>query len=157
MQTSSVEIERVCDRADEHVLETAAISVKSGTGGPEQLVILAVLKEGSKCKPDVLKTKFSRAIHSNLNPLFKVTKATTFFLDYRFPQFQCSFSSESFKFRRHVHCSDISWNPLSLKTCIGGRQNGNQAIDEVDWIICPILLKWMMGCIYIFCNNKKIH
>ncbi|KAJ8643479.1 hypothetical protein MRB53_005227 [Persea americana] len=73
IKTSSIEIERVCDRADENVLETAAISVKSETGGPEQLVILVVLKEGSKCKPDVLKTKFSRAIHANLNPLFKVS------------------------------------------------------------------------------------
>lgn len=93
MQTSSIEIERVCDRADENVLETAAISVKSETGGPEQLVILVVLKEGSKCKPDVLKTKFSRAIHANLNPLFKVTLLSQiyFFLDFAFHHFETQF------------------------------------------------------------------
>ncbi|XP_058073804.1 probable CoA ligase CCL12 isoform X2 [Magnolia sinica] len=73
IKTSSVEIERVCNRADENILETAAISVKSRTGGPEQLVILVVLKNGSKCGPDLLKTKFSKAIQSNLNPLFKVS------------------------------------------------------------------------------------
>ncbi|XP_077211884.1 acyl-activating enzyme 18 [Tasmannia lanceolata] len=73
IKTSSVEIERVCDRADENILETAAVSIKSGSGGPEQLVILAVLKKGSNCEPDQLKIKFSRAIQRNLNPLFKVS------------------------------------------------------------------------------------
>ncbi|KAF6162239.1 hypothetical protein GIB67_008368, partial [Kingdonia uniflora] len=73
IKTSSVEIERVCDRADENIVETAAISVKPVNGGPEQLVILVVLKEGLRCKPDQLKTKFSRAIQNNLNPLFKVS------------------------------------------------------------------------------------
>lgn len=73
IKTSSVEIERVCNRADENVLEAAAVSVKSEMGGPEQLVILVVLKGGSKCEADLLKTKFSRAIQTNLNPLFKVS------------------------------------------------------------------------------------
>ena len=105
MQTSSIEIERVCDRADENVLETAAISVKSETGGPEQLVILVVLKEGSKCKPDVLKTKFSRAIHANLNPLFKVTLLSQiyFFWILPFIILKLNFSFENFKFRKLVH------------------------------------------------------
>ena len=72
MQTSSVEIERVCDRADDSVLETAAVSVAPVTGGPEQLVIFVVLKKGYNPEAENLKTKFSKAIQSNLNPLFKV-------------------------------------------------------------------------------------
>lgn len=72
MQTSSVEIERVCDRADESVLETAAVSVAPDNGGPEQLVIYVVLKNGYNSEAENLRTKFSKAIQSNLNPLFKV-------------------------------------------------------------------------------------
>ncbi|KAJ3705486.1 hypothetical protein LUZ61_009191 [Rhynchospora tenuis] len=74
IKTSSVEIERVCNRADDNVIETAAVTVKSRTGGPEQLVILAVLKDKSvKHDIDVLKRKFQKAIQTNLNPLFKVS------------------------------------------------------------------------------------
>lgn len=72
MQTSSVEIERICDRAHEGVLETAAISVAPANGGPEQLSIFVVLKNGLDIKPDELRSKFSKAIQTNLNPLFKV-------------------------------------------------------------------------------------
>lgn len=72
MQTSSVEIERVCDQADESILETAAVSAQPANGGPEQLAIFVVLKKGFDSKPDKLRIKFSRAIQSNLNPLFKV-------------------------------------------------------------------------------------
>lgn len=72
LQTSSVEIERVCDRADESILETAAISVAPLTSGPEQLVVLVVLKKGYEAEPNNLKMKFLKAIQGNLNPLFKV-------------------------------------------------------------------------------------
>lgn len=72
VQTSSVEIERICNRADEGVLETAAISVAPSYGGPEQLCIFVVLKSGLEMKADVLRLKFSKAIQTNLNPLFKV-------------------------------------------------------------------------------------
>lgn len=72
MQTSAIEIERVCDRADESILETAAVSVSPVGGGPEVLVIFAVLKKGFTSQPDKLKTIFSKAIQRNLNPLFKV-------------------------------------------------------------------------------------
>lgn len=73
VQASSVEIERVCDSADdESIMETAAISISPIKGGPEQLVILVVLKKGHITAPDELKKKFSKAIHANLNPLFKV-------------------------------------------------------------------------------------
>jgi hypothetical protein len=72
-QTSSVEIERVCNRADDGLLETAAVSIKPSGGGPEQLAILAVLKDRSApYDANLLKSKFQRAIQRNLNPLFKV-------------------------------------------------------------------------------------
>lgn len=71
-QTSSVEIERVCNRADDSILETAAISSAPPNGGPEQLAIFVVLKQGFNLQPDMLKMKFTRAIQQNLNPLFKV-------------------------------------------------------------------------------------
>ncbi|KAJ8539881.1 hypothetical protein K7X08_014133 [Anisodus acutangulus] len=73
IKTSSIEIERVCDRADDSVLETAAVSAAPPNGGPEQLAIFVVLKEGIIISPDTLKKRFSRAIQSNLNPLFKVS------------------------------------------------------------------------------------
>ncbi|KAG1347583.1 putative acyl-activating enzyme 18, peroxisomal [Cocos nucifera] len=74
IKTSSVEIERVCNRADESVMETAAVSIRSSTGGPEKLVVLAVLKDGStKADLNLLKMKFQKAIQKNLNPLFKVS------------------------------------------------------------------------------------
>ena len=44
-QVSSVEIERICNAADNSVLETAAIGVPSSGGGPEQLVIAVVSKD----------------------------------------------------------------------------------------------------------------
>lgn len=73
IKTSSVEIERVCDRAEESIMETAAISVAPVDGGPELLVIFVVLKKGFDGEPDKLKMKFSKAIQNNLNPLFKVS------------------------------------------------------------------------------------
>ncbi|XP_073050563.1 LOW QUALITY PROTEIN: probable CoA ligase CCL12 [Primulina eburnea] len=73
IKTSSVEIERVCNRADESILETAAISFAPENGGPEQLCLFVVLKTGFSIGPDVLKMKLSRAIQTHLNPLFKVS------------------------------------------------------------------------------------
>ncbi|KAK7318793.1 hypothetical protein RJT34_03500 [Clitoria ternatea] len=73
IKTSSIEIERVCDRADECILETAAVGVATANRGPEQLVIFVVLKEGYNSNAETLKMKFSKAIQSNLNPLFKVS------------------------------------------------------------------------------------
>lgn len=73
MQTSSIEIERVCDGADDSILETAAVSVAPINGGPEQLVLYVVLKSGcNSAEAEHLKMKFSKAIQRNLNPLFKV-------------------------------------------------------------------------------------
>ncbi|GKV30326.1 hypothetical protein SLEP1_g39143 [Rubroshorea leprosula] len=73
IKTSSVEIERVCDQADESILETAAISAAPPGGGPEMLAIFVVLKKGFDHQPDKLKIMFSKAIQRNLNPLFKVS------------------------------------------------------------------------------------
>lgn len=73
IKTSSIEIERVCDRSDESVMETAAVSVAPINGGPELLFIFVVLKKGFDRTPGELKMKFSKAIQSNLNPLFKIT------------------------------------------------------------------------------------
>ena len=68
-----MEIERVCNRADERVLETAAIGIRFRAGGPEQLVVLVVLRPGSSnCEPNLQRTKFQKAIQKDLNPLFKV-------------------------------------------------------------------------------------
>ncbi|CAI9108152.1 OLC1v1007687C1 [Oldenlandia corymbosa var. corymbosa] len=73
IKTSSVEIERVCNRADDGILETAAVSSPPPYGGPELLAIFVVLKEGINSTPEELRMKFSRAIQTNLNPLFKVS------------------------------------------------------------------------------------
>ncbi|KAA8549652.1 hypothetical protein F0562_001330 [Nyssa sinensis] len=73
IKTSSVEIERVCDWVDDSISETAAVSAAPENGGPEQLAIFVVLKKGFNSEPDTLKMKFSRAIQSELNPLFKVS------------------------------------------------------------------------------------
>lgn len=62
----------MCNQADESILETAAISFAPQNGGPEQLCVFVVLKTGFSIGPDVLKMKLSRAIQTNLNPLFKV-------------------------------------------------------------------------------------
>ncbi|KAL1328722.1 hypothetical protein HN51_038523 [Arachis hypogaea] len=73
IKTSSIEIERVCDRADECISETAAVSVAPPSGGPDQLAIFVVLKKGYVSNAETLKLRFSKAIQSNLNPLFKVS------------------------------------------------------------------------------------
>lgn len=78
MQTSSVEIERVCDKADERILETAAVSSQPAGGGPEVLVVFVVLKTGQVVDPNELKSTLSRAIQKNLNPLFKVLPYSLF-------------------------------------------------------------------------------
>ncbi|XP_047325723.1 probable CoA ligase CCL12 [Impatiens glandulifera] len=73
IKTSSLEIERVCDRAEESIVETAAVSISPPTGGPEQLAIFVVLRHGFTAEPEMLKTKLTKTIQMNLNPLFKVS------------------------------------------------------------------------------------
>ena len=71
-QTSSVEIERVCNKVDDSVLEIAAVGVAPPQGGPEMLVVFVILKKGVNTDPEKLRTQFSKAIQQSLNPLFKV-------------------------------------------------------------------------------------
>ncbi|XP_024376713.1 probable acyl-activating enzyme 17, peroxisomal isoform X1 [Physcomitrium patens] len=73
IKVSSVEIERVCNAAHEDVLETAAVGVPPAGGGPEQLLIVLVLKDSRKAiSLEDLKKVFNAAIQAKLNPLFKV-------------------------------------------------------------------------------------
>lgn len=71
-QASAVEIEQVCNKAHDCLLETAAIAVQPPGGGPEELVIAVVLKEGTAISSNELKKIFSSTLMCNLNPLFKV-------------------------------------------------------------------------------------
>lgn len=72
---SSVEIERICNEADDQVLETAAIGVPPPTGGPEKLVIAVVFKNPDNTTADLnqLRVSFNSAVQKKLNPLFRVT------------------------------------------------------------------------------------
>jgi hypothetical protein len=72
-QVSSIEIERICNRVDTSILETAAVGVPPIGGGPEQLTIAVVLKDHCSQATDLnqLKLAFNAAL-KKLNPLFKV-------------------------------------------------------------------------------------
>ena len=72
-QVSSIEIERICNRVNDAILETAAIGVPPIGGGPEQLTIAVVFKDQSTQVEDLnqLKLAFNTAL-KKLNPLFKV-------------------------------------------------------------------------------------
>eukprot|EP01018_Ginkgo_biloba_P007053 Gb_29360 [translate_table: standard] len=74
MQVSSIEIERVCNGVDGRVLETAAIGIPPEGGGPEQLLIVVVLKDGNNTEINLegMKAAFNLALQQKLNPLFKV-------------------------------------------------------------------------------------
>eukprot|EP00246_Nothoceros_aenigmaticus_P014906 TRINITY_DN591_c0_g1_i4.p1 TRINITY_DN591_c0_g1~~TRINITY_DN591_c0_g1_i4.p1 ORF type:complete len:198 (+),score=22.92 TRINITY_DN591_c0_g1_i4:453-1046(+) len=77
IKVSSVEIERVCNSAHETVLETAAVGLSALGGGPEQLLIVTVLKDGiTDVSNDELKQAFNRNIQGRINPLFKVSVVT---------------------------------------------------------------------------------
>lgn len=71
IKTSSVEIERLLDVLP-GVKETAAIAVAGKGGGPSQLVVYTVLKEGDSQEKEALQQAFQQAIKTQLNPLFKV-------------------------------------------------------------------------------------
>uniref|UniRef100_A0A0E0M0Q0 4-coumarate--CoA ligase n=1 Tax=Oryza punctata TaxID=4537 RepID=A0A0E0M0Q0_ORYPU len=74
IKVSSIEIERICNRVNDAVLETAAIGVPPLGGGPEQLTIAVVFKDQSSQTEDLnqLKLSFNIAL-KKLNPLFKVS------------------------------------------------------------------------------------
>ena len=72
IKIGSVEIERTLNRLD-GIVETAAVAVPPPGGGPERLVIFAVLQEtGKALPPEVLKNQMQRAIKDLLNPLFHI-------------------------------------------------------------------------------------
>ncbi|CAI5510447.1 unnamed protein product [Closterium sp. Naga37s-1] len=89
-KVGSVEVERVCNTAHPAVSETAAIGVAPRGGGPEELVVVAVMRRGGRVgergersegengaeervvSEDDLRKVFSAALQAHLNPLFKV-------------------------------------------------------------------------------------
>ena len=73
VQISAVEIERVCNQVNNHIIETAAVAVPPYGGGPDELVIFAVL-DNDDAKNMNLPLEFTKVLQSQLNPLFKVTK-----------------------------------------------------------------------------------
>ncbi|XP_016450829.2 hexanoyl-CoA synthase isoform X1 [Nicotiana tabacum] len=75
IKVSSLEIERICNAADENILETAAVGVPPTGGGPEKLVIAVVFKDSDNLERnlDKLMISFNTALQRKLNPLFKVS------------------------------------------------------------------------------------
>ena len=86
IKVGSVEIERTLNRLPS-ILETAAVAVAPPGGGPDRLVVFAVLKpqqesgarpdpvlpqEGRSGAPEVLKREMQQAIKEHLNPLFHI-------------------------------------------------------------------------------------
>lgn len=71
IKVSSSDIERALTPI-EAIAETAAIAVAPRDGGPNQLVIYAVLAPGVQMSQAALKTVLQKAIAQYLNPLFKI-------------------------------------------------------------------------------------
>ncbi|MCH8823819.1 MAG: AMP-binding protein [Planctomycetes bacterium] len=71
IKTSSAEIERVLNGMP-GVTETAAITVTPEGGGPERLVIFAVIKDGASSDPGQLQIAMQESIKQRLNPLFRI-------------------------------------------------------------------------------------
>ncbi len=72
IKVGSVELERTLNNVA-GIMETAAIAVPPLGGGPERLVVFAVIKE--ECKPvrlDTLKSEMQQAIKDHVNPLFRI-------------------------------------------------------------------------------------
>lgn len=72
IKVGSVELERTLNNVA-GIMETAAVAVPPPGGGPERLVIFAVIKD--ECKPvrlDILKREMQQAIKDHLNPLFHI-------------------------------------------------------------------------------------
>lgn len=75
IKTSAVEIERVCNKASEHIIETAAVAVPPPGGGPDQLVVFVVLADaaGPNFTTDYIRKALTKALQTYLNPYFKVS------------------------------------------------------------------------------------
>ncbi|MCF8232313.1 MAG: AMP-binding protein [Bacteroidales bacterium] len=72
IKTSSVEIERLLDMV-EGIKETAAIAVESASGGPKELVVYYVPKDGAQIESQRYLELFQDTIRNKLNPLFKIS------------------------------------------------------------------------------------
>lgn len=71
IKVSSAELERVLNTV-EGICETAAIAIPPTNGGPNQLVIYAVVSSDFQGDATTLKTALQNAIKQQLNPLFKI-------------------------------------------------------------------------------------
>ena len=73
IKVGSVEIERTLNRLSS-VLETAAVAVPPPGGGPDRLVVFAVLRPSTTGAPapEALKREMQQAIKEHLNPLFHI-------------------------------------------------------------------------------------
>lgn len=75
IKVSSVEIERVCNKAP-GILETAAIAVNPPGGGPSRLVIIATVDQDHRVEltEESLRVVFQQLVKTFLNPLFHVSE-----------------------------------------------------------------------------------
>lgn len=73
IKVSSTEIEQALNFVDE-VCETAAIALPPRDGGPNRLIIYAVVAQGAQTDENQLKAVLQTAIKEHLNPLFKIHK-----------------------------------------------------------------------------------
>ena len=71
IKVGSAEIERVLNTIPA-VSETAAIAVPPAGGGPDRLVVYAVLADGNAIETDALLLAMRELLRSRLNPLFKI-------------------------------------------------------------------------------------
>jgi acetyl-CoA synthetase len=72
IKVGSAEIERTLNSVA-GVVETAAVAVTAPGGGPDRLVVFAVMKEGSQLlRAEKLKSAMQQAIRDHLNPLFHI-------------------------------------------------------------------------------------
>lgn len=71
IKVSSAEIEQTLSVV-EGICETAAIAISPPEGGPNQLVIYAVVADNFSWDKEALKTSLQKAIRQSLNPLFKI-------------------------------------------------------------------------------------
>lgn len=109
-------------------METAAVGVSPIEGGPEQLVILVVLRKGYRRSPQELKIKFSKAIQSKLNPLFKVGYIYICLFCFKFCAYK---SSRNLNFKMNETAGGVCENCTKLSTnCF--QQVTEKSSEETD-------------------------
>ncbi|XP_024399101.1 probable CoA ligase CCL12 isoform X2 [Physcomitrium patens] len=101
IKASAVEIEQICNKAHDSVQETAAVAVQPPGGGPDELLIAAVLKPGFNLSTKELQKFFHSSVVSNLNPLFKVKAVVVF------PEFPRTPSNKLLRRVLRVECAKI--------------------------------------------------